>query len=123
MTELNLENLLALEHDGWKSLCESRGSAFYGELMTADGLMLVANGAALDRDTIVATMDQAPPWSTYEITEPRAIPLGSESAALVYRARAQRESDPPFTALMTSAYRLEEGRPRLALYQQTPTAE
>lgn len=37
----------------------------------------------------------------------------------VYRARAVRGNDQPFVALMTSTYRMIEGEPRLALYQQT----
>ena len=119
MATLTLEDLLALEHEGWRSLCEGRGGSFYKETMTADGLMILVNGMVLDRPQVAASLDDAPTWETYEITEPRLVPLGDDSAALTYRATAGREGQAPFVAVMSSTYRLSEGRPRLALYQQT----
>jgi hypothetical protein len=116
----DLAELLELERHGWDSLCESRGGAFYGELMTPDALMVLVNGMVLDRDAIAASLDDAPAWSSYEITDPQLVALGGGSAGLVYRASAHREGEAePFVALMTSVYRMLDGQPRLALYQQT----
>ncbi|WP_309080629.1 DUF4440 domain-containing protein [Zhihengliuella sp.] len=118
--ELSLDTLLELEHRGWQALCSSRGGSFYGDLMTEEALMILVNGAVMDRGTIAATLDEAPPWAEYSIDEPRRIPVGEDATALVYRARATREGqDEPFTALMASTYRVVDGVPRLALYQQT----
>lgn len=120
MSPLGIASLLELEHAGWTSLCESRGGAFYGELMLPDALMVLVNGMVLGRGTVAASLDDAPPWASYQISEPRVVGLGTDGAALVYRARARREGDvEPFAALMSSAYRIVDGRPRLALYQQT----
>lgn len=119
MATLSLDHLLSLEHQGWMSLCEARGGSFYNDTMTEDGLMVLVNGMVLDRDTIAATLDDSPSWDSYDIDEPRFIPLGRKAAALVYRARAQRGDEAPFVAWMSSLYRIEEGEPRLALYQQT----
>ncbi|WP_255371941.1 nuclear transport factor 2 family protein [Cellulosimicrobium sp. CUA-896] len=113
--------MLAAEHAGWTALCASRGGEHYGALMTPDALMVVAGGMVLDRATIASTLDDAPPWDTYEISEARVVRLGDDCAALVYRASSVRGDDPPFAALMTSVYRRERGELRLALYQQTPT--
>ena len=121
MTSLTKESLLALEHEGWDALCEQRGGSFYGELMTDDGLMVLVNGYVLDRDAVVASLNDSPAWDSYEISEPRLVPLGEDAAVLVYRARAQRGSDAPFEAIMSSIYRLVDGEARLALYQQTTT--
>ncbi|GAA1720169.1 hypothetical protein GCM10009809_14880 [Isoptericola hypogeus] len=118
MATLTPDRLLSLEHDGWASLCEGRGGRFYGGLMTPDGLMVLVDGSVLDRATIAATLDAAPPWDSYEIREPRRVDLGEGAAALVYRARAVR-GDQGFVAWMSSTYRLLDGEPRLALYQQT----
>ncbi len=120
-SSLILDHLTSLEHQGWMSLCESRGGLFYSDLMTADGLMVLVNGMVLDRDTVADSLDQSPAWDSYEILEPGLIPLGGKAAALVYRARAMRGDEEPFEALMCSTYRLEKGEPRLALYQQTTT--
>lgn len=120
MATLTFSDLLALEHGGWDALCSARGGTFYGELMTSAAVMVLVNGMVLDRDAVASTLDQAPPWSEYRLDGARLVPTGMDSAALVYTATASRPGDPePFTALMSSHYRLFEGRLRMTLYQQT----
>ncbi|WP_417215498.1 nuclear transport factor 2 family protein [Arthrobacter sp.] len=120
MSPLDLDALLELEHSGWRALCGSTGGAFYGELMLPDALMVLVNGMVLDRDSVATSLDDAPPWDAYQLSEPRVVGLGTHSAALLYCARARRDGDAePFSALMSSSYRLVDGRARLALYQQT----
>lgn len=120
MTRIELPELLALERRGWDALCESRGGRFYGDLMTEDAVMILVNGMVLDRQTIAASLDDSPPWSTYRLDEARLVRTGLESAAIVYRATATRTGDAePFVALMSSHYRRLDGRLRMALYQQT----
>ena len=116
---ISLDELLALEHDGWQALCEGRGGAFYGEVMTAEGLMVLVNGVVLDRAGVADSPGAAPPWEHYELSAPRLVELDRDAAALVYRATAVRDGSPPFTALMSSVYRRMGGDLRLALYQQT----
>lgn len=115
---MELEDLVALEHAGWDALCEHRGGTFYSDLMTDDAVMVLVNGAVMDRDTIACSLDQAPPWDHYEITNPRLLQHCADCASLLYQATAARGSD-TFTALMTSTYALVDGRPRLTLYTQT----
>lgn len=115
-----LADLLALEHRGWDSLCDGTGADFYGALMTADAVMVLAHGFVLDRDQVRASLADAPPWSSYAIEDPRLVPVGQGAAALVYRARAVREDEPPFVAWMTSVYDVTGPTPRLSVYQQTP---
>lgn len=115
-----MDVLRDLEQRGWDALCRSEGATFYGDIMTADGVMVLAGGMILDRDAVVASLADAPPWDTYEISDARVIPVGTSAAVLVYRARAERSKQPaPFEARMSSLYRIVDGRPRLALYQQT----
>lgn len=112
--------LLALEHEGWRALCEGTGDRFYGELMTEDGVMVLADGSEFDREAVVTSLDQTPTWGTYELSDTRRIDTGPESATLVHTGRAVRGSEPPFLARMAGTYRRAEDRWRLALYQQTP---
>lgn len=120
MNQLGVEALLELEHAGWASLCRSGGGEFYGRLMLPDALMVLVNGMVLDRPTIIASLDDAPPWASFKLTGPRRVALGVDSAALLYRARAQRDSEEEaFVALMSSIYCVVDGVARLALYQQT----
>ncbi|MQM27355.1 nuclear transport factor 2 family protein [Glycomyces albidus] len=116
------DELLELEHAGWRALCDGTGAGFYESTMSADGRMVLANGMSLDRAATVEALREAPPWAGYEITDPRLVPLGDEAAALVYAGHAWRRGEPPFHALMSSVYRRTEGAWRLSLYQQTPTA-
>ncbi|GAB2966618.1 nuclear transport factor 2 family protein [Actinotalea caeni] len=120
MDAVSLGSLAALEREGWDALCRSEGDVFYGRLMTPDALMILVDGSVLDRDAVAASLAQAPPWSRYELTDERLVPVAADAAALVYRARAERDGEQPFTALMTSVYRVLDGEPRLVLYQQTP---
>lgn len=120
MADITLPELLDLEHAGWQSLCESRGGSFYGKLMTRDALFVLVNGAVLTRDQVAGSLDGAPGWESYEITEPRLVRLGGEAATLVYRAEANRADLPvPFVATMSSSYQRVDGELRLAFYQQT----
>lgn len=119
MTAFTLDQLLALEHDGWASLCDGTGGTFYGNLMTPDALMVLTNGMVMDRETVVASLNDSPTWDSYEIFDTKIVDLGDDAAALVYRARAQRGDIEPFVALMVSAYRSMTGEPQLATYQQT----
>jgi hypothetical protein len=120
MSALDLTGLMELERQGWDSLTRSEGGDFYGRLMTDEAMMILVNGMVLDRETIAGSLNDSPPWSSYELTDERLVPLGDQTAALVYRATATRAGEgEPFTALMASVYRLLDGEPRLALYQQT----
>ena len=118
--DLALEALTALERRGWDALCTSEGGTFYGDLMTGDAVMVLVNGAVLDRDAVIASLADAPPWDGYELSDLRHVRTGQDSAALVYRAHATRAGAAPFEALMTSTYRRVDGRVRLTVYQQTP---
>jgi hypothetical protein len=117
----DFDELLDLERSGWIALCEGAGADFYGSTMTEDGRMVLANGVALDRQGVIDSLVDAPPWAGYELADVHLIAMSGGVLALVYSARAWRD-DPqrPFRALMSSTYlRSDEGW-RLALYQQTP---
>jgi hypothetical protein len=116
-----LDELLDLEHRGWKSLCNSTGADFYGQIMTSDGVMVLAHGQVFDRQAVTDSLNDAPPWRAYDITDERLIALSDDHAILVYTGRGYRDEEKPaFIALMSSVYTRQDGIWRLALYQQTP---
>lgn len=120
MSGLNLTRLMEIERQGWDSLQRSAGGDFYGRLMLPGAVMILVNGMVMDRDAVVHSLDDSPPWESYELTEERLVQVGADAAALVYRASATRDGQAEaFVALMCSIYREIEGEPRLALYQQT----
>ncbi|MFC4376130.1 nuclear transport factor 2 family protein [Nocardia halotolerans] len=117
-----LDQLLTLEHAGWSSLCDSTGSRFYGQLMLPEAVMVLANGMVMDRDTVMASLADAPPWRTYTISDTQLIEVDADNAILVYTGTAYRAgAEPAFVGLMSSVYHRTENGWRLALYQQTPT--
>jgi hypothetical protein len=114
------DTLEDLERAGWDALCSGTGADFYGELMTTDGAMVLANGAVLTRPDVVASLRDAPAWDGYDLRDVRLVTTGRDGAALVYRATARRDGEPDFVAAMSSVYVRVDGRWRLALYTQTP---
>ena len=112
--------LLDLERSGWDSLCNSTGAQFYSDLMTDDGVMVLASGLVMDRDAVMASMEHARPWQSYDIDDHRVVAVGPDSAAIVYLGTGYRHGDQPaFVGLMSSVYVRQDGRWRLALFQQT----
>jgi hypothetical protein len=112
--------LLELERAGWDSLCNATGSQFYGEVMLPDALMVLANGMVMDRDTVVSSLSEAPPWRAYDIDEVRLIQLDDDNATLVYVGTAYRDGEEPaFVGAMSSAYHRTDDGWKLALYTQT----
>ncbi|WP_221583605.1 nuclear transport factor 2 family protein [Microbacterium sp. G2-8] len=114
------DELLDLEHQGWASLCNGTGADFYGRIMTAEGVMVLAHGQRFDRQAVIDSLDQAPTWTSYEIADERVIHAGADHAILSYIGCGYRDGEPPFAALMSSVYVRQDGAWRLALYQQTP---
>ena len=120
MSDELFETLDAIERQGWDSLCDGTASDFYGKVMTSDGFMVLANGAALTRDQVVSALRDAPTWSGYQMSDVRLVTTGHDSAALVYKGTAERDGEDAFVGTMSSVYVRINGTWRLALYTQTP---
>lgn len=117
-----LEEILAIENDGWRALCDGTAATFYPRLMTDDAVMVLADGSVMDRHTVARALSQAPPWRTYQLSDHRVIDAG-DVVVLVYLGTAYRKGeDEPFVAAMSSVYRRVEDTWRLVLYQQTAVA-
>jgi hypothetical protein len=115
-----LAAVLELEHAGWKSLSDGSADEFYGRLMTGDALMVLANGAVMDRAAVTAALGQSPLWVRYEISDARLVEIGADTAALVYTGKGWREgADDPFVGAMSSVYHRTDTGWQLVLYQQT----
>ncbi len=123
MDDSTRQELLDLEHRGWASLCDGTGDRVYGDLMTDDGVMVLANGAVMTRSDVVASLAQAPPWDGYDIADERVVSAGPDAAALVYTGTGRREGADDFVGVMTSLYVRREDGWRLALYTQTPVPD
>ena len=116
-----MSELEALEREGWEALSGPNGAAFYDEQMADDGLM-VFPGFVLDKRGSLEAISGAQPWTSFELSDLRVIEAGPDTGVITYRAAARREGAAPYHALMTSVYARRDGRWRLLLHHQTPTA-
>jgi hypothetical protein len=69
---------------------------------------------------VLESVESVEPWEAFTIDDVHTVPLGSDAAALVYTARAQRAGKPSYVAAMTSVYRRNDSGWELAVHQQTP---
>jgi hypothetical protein len=112
-------DLVALERQGWQALADGRGGDYYRVSLADDALMALPFGV-MGRDDAIAAMEQAPPWSTFELVDPRVVELTEDSAVVVYRANAQRAGQEPYSAMISSTFVRRDGRWLLAFHQQAP---
>jgi hypothetical protein len=113
------DHLLDLERRGWQALSSSDPIPFSEEWL-ADDALIVVPGMVIDREAFLEAVAREVPWSSFQIGEPRTVVVDDQTAALIYRATAQRPGRPPFTGVLTSLYVKRAGRWKLVLHQQTP---
>lgn len=116
------EELLELELAGWNALSSSGGeaSSFYGGILDERCLMLLPGGIVIEsREEAVSSMQQGPPWDSFELDQARILELVDDVAVLAYRASAHR-GESRYRAWINSTYIRREGEWRLTLHQQTP---
>lgn len=113
--------LVDLEEKGWHALVSGRGAEFYDAFLADEAVMALPIGI-LDRDACVEAIAQAEPWASFELTDVRVIVLGQESVVVAYQAKAQREGQPEYNAVMSTTYVRDDGEWLIAFHQQTPIA-
>lgn len=117
----DLSKLIDLERDAWTALSTSgdAATAFYGDVLADEVLMLLPGGLVIDdRAQVIDSMGGAP-WESFELSDERVVPLTDDSAVVAYRATAVRQGH-EYTALFASTYIRADGVWRLVLHQQTP---
>jgi hypothetical protein len=72
------------------------------------------------QEAVLAVVAEADPRKSFAIEGPEVLLLSDDGAAVVYRAQAQRQDEPPYEAAITSVYRRHDGTWELVVHQQTP---
>ncbi|NQX14086.1 DUF4440 domain-containing protein [Microbacteriaceae bacterium VKM Ac-2855] len=111
--------LLHEEHAGWRALLAGTGGSHFRRAMTSDAVLIVP-GAVFDRDQILHAFDDAPPWESYEIHEPRIIRLRERDGILTYRIVGRWADGREVEIQASTTYVIEGGDWRVAAHQQTP---
>jgi hypothetical protein len=113
-----MEDLLALERGFWESPGHPE---YYEQHMAADGLVIFAfEGGLIDKPAVLASVEPAGPWASYDIASPQLVHLSADCVALVYAATARRTGEPDYRANITSVYVRRNGAWQLGLHQQSP---
>lgn len=116
-----LDALLALEHEGWRSLMRGdRG--FYAERTAQSAKVVFPDPVGvIDGEQMVAAIDASNPWARYEIEQPQVVELAPHAAILIYHVTAQRAGEPEYHAWISSGYQQDGGDDwRLVFHQHTP---
>ena len=113
------ETLMALERQFWEAGADANADLIRGYL--TDDALTVGIFGVLDKETTIAVNERQPPFSFWRIDdEPRILQLTEYSAAVIYKATAQREGREQFTVVMSSTYVNRDGSWKLAFHHQTP---
>ena len=80
--------------------------------------MILVNGMILECRTIVQSLNNAEPWDSYEIKDPRLLNINDNVATLIYSVTAKRGNS-VFVALNSSTYSMVNGEIKVKLFQQT----
>jgi hypothetical protein len=112
------ERLVELERGFWEADAD-----FYDRNLASDAVMVLPDPAGvMDRDAVVEAIGSAARWVELRMDDIRMIRLGTDAAALTYRAAARRTGGGPlYSALVSSTYVRHGDTWRLALHQQSPT--
>ena len=118
-----MQELVALEEQGWKALSSEPGDgqAFYRSTLRDDAIMLFPGGMKLVGKEAILSAIASQPWESYEMSEVEAIALSKESGVVVYSVTARRADMEPYVALISSTYALTKGEWKLVIHQQTPS--
>jgi hypothetical protein len=111
------QELLKIEEGFWRAAGDSDR---YAEHLAADAVHVFPGWGVASREAVLAGVAKADPWTSFAIEEPEVLFLSDASAAVVYRAHAQRQGQPPYEAAITSVYRRCPGSWELVVHQQTP---
>ncbi len=113
------EDLWSHERSLWTG-----GVEVYRRLLRDDDVAMVFGlpGGPLDRDAVLASIEQAPRWREVSLDERRT--LDAEGVRfLIYTATATGDAPAPYRAACASAWIDTDAGPRLVFHQQTPLGD
>lgn len=116
-----MNEIIELEHQGWKALSTEgdAGKNFYASVLREDAIMLFPGGIFIDgRESILQSLGPQP-WEAFEIENPKVVSLTPGVRTLAYRVTAHRKGNQPYVAQVSSTY-VRDGDWKLVVHQQTP---
>lgn len=97
------------------------GKDFYRQRLGMPCTMVFPLPVGILRDrSVIDALGGAPRWRDVEMTHQVCLRPNDDCLLLAYEATAQREGEPPYSALCSSSYCNTEDGWRLVQHQQTP---
>jgi hypothetical protein len=118
MSDLEQE-LITAEREGWEALASGRGGEHYRQHLAANAVMAFPFGV-MSREEAIDAMEAAPPWSSFELVDPKVVELSPDSGIVVYRVSAGRAGEEPYAAIASSTFVRRDGQWLLVFHQQSP---
>jgi hypothetical protein len=111
------DQLVRLEKEFWNA---AANPDFYVENFAENGIMVLPfQGGIIDKSNVLDVVAKASAWKTYDLDKIQFIHINSDTIVLIYKATAEREGQPLYTAHISSTY-IKNERWQLLLHQQTP---
>jgi hypothetical protein len=96
-------------------------ATYYKENTDENFVGVFAEMGYVDQASAVKMTKKSDGWSDLKMTDTRWIELGSDSAAIVYKATAKMgDKKEPYSATITSVYVKKNGGWKLALHEHLP---
>jgi hypothetical protein len=101
-----LNELIALEHQGWQSLCDGTAGQFCLDLLADDALLEFGDEVVMDRVAVAQTLARGSRLAGYDIAGAHLVSVGARAAALEYIGFGYPESGgSTFVGTVRSLYR------------------
>jgi ketosteroid isomerase-like protein len=111
-----------LEQDSWAAVVAGDAATFFSKIMTDDAFVVVPEGV-LDRNALVASLQEPPSWQSYDLTDERLVLLDGETVLISYRVRTSGDDASGHRGQVTTMYRWLDGGWALAFRQYTPDSQ
>lgn len=109
------EEIWALEESLWTG-----DAAHMAKTLDPACLMVFPPGAILDADAAVQGIDGTPRWTRVEMAGRELRHPARDIVVIAYRARGERDGEPPYIAWCSSTWRHGDNGWRLVQHQHTP---
>jgi hypothetical protein len=97
------EQLISLQHEGWRALVAGNGGDCYRKYLTEDPVMAFPSGT-VTREAALEATEAVRPWERSEIRDPQLIELGHGTGVAVYSVLARRPGDEPYAVVVSSTF-------------------
>ena len=111
-----LQELLKLERGFWLE-----GADYYRRHLSDDFVMLFPGVGPMRRQQAIEGIEGGQRWTQLQMSNEQILDLAPDVCVLCYEARARRQDESSYSAIIGSVYVRRNDSWKLAFHQQSPT--